>query len=65
MVSTDFRGDPAASIFDRGAGIMLDATFLKVVAYYDHEYGYTCNMIRLRSTCLNTSQSWSILNWKS
>jgi glyceraldehyde 3-phosphate dehydrogenase len=47
VVSTDFRGDPAASIFDAGAGIMLDPTFLKVVAWYDNEYGYTCNMIRL------------------
>lgn len=47
LVSTDFRGDPAASTFDAGAGIMLDSTFLKVVAWYDNEYGYTCNLIRL------------------
>jgi glyceraldehyde 3-phosphate dehydrogenase (phosphorylating) len=47
VVSTDFRGDPAASIFDAGAGIMLDSTFLKVIAWYDNEYGYTCNLIRL------------------
>jgi glyceraldehyde 3-phosphate dehydrogenase len=47
VVSTDFRGDPAASIFDAGAGIMLDRTFVKVVAWYDNEYGYTCNLIRL------------------
>ncbi|MCL4155153.1 UNVERIFIED_CONTAM: hypothetical protein GTU68_021975 [Idotea baltica] len=47
VVSTDFRGDPAASIFDAGAGMMLDASFLKVIAWYDNEYGYTCNMIRL------------------
>jgi glyceraldehyde 3-phosphate dehydrogenase len=46
VVSTDFRGDPAASIFDAGAGIMLDSTFLKVVAWYDNEYGYTCNLVR-------------------
>ncbi len=47
VVSTDFRGDPAASIFDAGAGMMLDASFVKVVAWYDNEYGYTCNLIRL------------------
>ncbi len=47
VVSTDFRGDPAASIFDAGAGIMLDENFLKIVAWYDNEYGYTCNLIRL------------------
>jgi len=47
VVSTDFRGEPAASIFDAGAGIMLDPTFVKVVAWYDNEYGYTCNLLRL------------------
>lgn len=47
LVSTDFRGDPAASTFDAGAGIALDDTFVKVVAWYDNEYGYTCNMMRL------------------
>jgi glyceraldehyde 3-phosphate dehydrogenase len=47
VVSTDFRGHPAASIFDAGAGIMLDANFLKIVAWYDNEYGYTCNLIRV------------------
>lgn len=47
VVSTDFRGCPAASIFDAGAGIMLDPTFVKIVAWYDNEYGYTCNLIRL------------------
>ncbi|MFW5450579.1 MAG: type I glyceraldehyde-3-phosphate dehydrogenase [Methylophagaceae bacterium] len=47
LVSTDFRGDPAASTFDAGAGIALDGTFVKVVAWYDNEYGYTCNMMRL------------------
>lgn len=47
VVSTDFRGEPAASVFDADAGIMLDATFLKVVGWYDNEYGYTCNLMRL------------------
>ena len=47
VVSTDFRGTPAASVFDADAGIMLDSTFVKVVAWYDNEYGYTCNLLRL------------------
>ncbi|MCU7796277.1 MAG: type I glyceraldehyde-3-phosphate dehydrogenase [Candidatus Thiodiazotropha sp. (ex Semelilucina semeliformis)] len=47
VVSTDFRGRSAPSIFDAGAGIALDDTFVKVVAWYDNEYGYTCNMLRV------------------
>jgi len=47
VVSTDFRGCPQPSIFDTAAGIALDPTFVKVVAWYDNEYGYTCNLLRL------------------
>ncbi len=47
VVSTDFRGVSASSIFDAGAGIQLDPTFVKLVSWYDNEYGYTCNMLRL------------------
>ena len=46
VVSTDFVGCNLPSIFDADAGIQLDGTFLKVVAWYDNEYGYTCNMLR-------------------
>jgi len=46
VVSTDFRGVGYSSIFDAGAGIQLDDTFVKVVSWYDNEYGYTCNMLR-------------------
>ena len=46
VVSTDFRGCGFSSIFDAGAGIQLDTTFVKVVSWYDNEYGYTCNMLR-------------------
>jgi len=46
VVSTDFRGNGKSSIFDSGAGIQLDGTFVKVVSWYDNEYGYTCNMLR-------------------
>lgn len=47
VVSTDFRGAAFAAVFDAEAGIALDPTFVKVVAWYDNEYGYTCNMLRL------------------
>ena len=47
VVSTDFRGVGTPSIFDAEAGIQLDDTFVKVVAWYDNEYGYTCNMLRV------------------
>jgi len=47
VVSTDFRGCGHPSIFDAEAGMMLDPTFIKVVAWYDNEYGYTCNLLRL------------------
>jgi len=46
VVATDFRGCPQPSIFDAEAGIALDPTFVKVVSWYDNEYGYTCNMLR-------------------
>jgi glyceraldehyde 3-phosphate dehydrogenase (phosphorylating) len=47
VVATDFRGVSSPSVFDADAGIALDSTFVKVVAWYDNEYGYTCNMMRL------------------
>jgi glyceraldehyde 3-phosphate dehydrogenase len=46
VVSTDFRGCSMPSIFDAEAGLALDSTFVKVVSWYDNEYGYTCNMMR-------------------
>jgi len=46
VVSTDFRGVGFSSIFDSEAGIALDGTFVKLVSWYDNEYGYTCNMLR-------------------
>ena len=46
VVSTDFVGCNMPSIFDAEAGMALDSTFVKVVTWYDNEYGYTCNMLR-------------------
>ncbi|MBK5204032.1 MAG: type I glyceraldehyde-3-phosphate dehydrogenase [Polaromonas sp.] len=41
VVATDFRGDARTSIFDATAGLALDSTFVKVVAWYDNEWGYS------------------------
>ncbi len=41
VVATDFRGDPRTSIFDAEAGIALDDTFVKLVGWYDNEWGYS------------------------
>ena len=41
VVSTDFRGETMTSVFDADAGIALDGTFIKVVAWYDNEWGYS------------------------
>ena len=41
VVSTDFRGEAMTSVFDADAGIALDPTFVKVIAWYDNEWGYS------------------------
>ena len=41
VVATDFRGETCTSVFDADAGIALDSTFIKVVAWYDNEWGYS------------------------
>jgi len=45
VVSTDFRGEACTSVFDAEAGIALDPTFVKVVAWYDNEWGYSCKVL--------------------
>ncbi|HNQ97228.1 MAG TPA: type I glyceraldehyde-3-phosphate dehydrogenase, partial [Treponemataceae bacterium] len=50
VVSTDFRGESCTSIFDATAGISLDANFVKVVSWYDNEWGYSnkvCEMAKV------------------
>jgi len=47
VVSTDFMGDSRTSIFDAGAGIMLNETFVKLVSWYDNEWGYSSKVIEL------------------
>jgi hypothetical protein len=41
VVATDFRGETCTSVFDAEAGIALDKTFVKVVSWYDNEWGYS------------------------
>ncbi len=47
VVSTDFRDDPRTSIFDAEAGIALDSTFVKVVSWYDNEWGYSSKVLEM------------------
>ena len=66
VVSTDFVGDTHSSIFDAKAGIMLSSTFVKLVSWYDNEYGYSNRVIdlitfmaKIESTRLNSVKSRS------
>jgi len=47
VVSTDFRNDARTSIFDEKAGIQLDPTFVKVVTWYDNEWGYSNKVLEM------------------
>ena len=47
VVSSDFVGDPRSCIFDVKAGIMLNEKFVKLVAWYDNEWGYSCRVVDL------------------
>jgi len=47
VVSTDFLGESCTSVFDAGAGIALTDTFVKLVAWYDNEWGYSCKCLDL------------------
>jgi glyceraldehyde 3-phosphate dehydrogenase len=47
VVSTDFRGEACTSVFDAEAGIALDSTFVKVVAWYDNEWGYSNKCVEM------------------
>jgi glyceraldehyde 3-phosphate dehydrogenase len=47
VVSTDFRGESCTSVFDADAGMALDGTFVKVVSWYDNEWGYSCKVLEM------------------
>ncbi|MBX9895540.1 MAG: type I glyceraldehyde-3-phosphate dehydrogenase [Nitrosomonas sp.] len=50
VVSTDFRGESCTSIFDAEAGMALDKSFVKVVAWYDNEWGYSTKVLEMVRT---------------
>jgi len=47
VVSTDFRGESMTSVFDADAGIALDKTFVKVISWYDNEWGYSNKVLEM------------------
>ena len=47
VVSTDFRGESCTSVFDADAGMALDPTFVKVVSWYDNEWGYSSKVLEM------------------
>lgn len=47
VVSTDFRGESCTSTFDAEAGIQLDDNFVKLISWYDNEWGYSCKVVEM------------------
>jgi glyceraldehyde 3-phosphate dehydrogenase len=47
LVSTDFRGDTRSSIIDAESTMVLDGTMVKVISWYDNEWGYSCRVADL------------------
>merc|ERR1719405_300986 len=50
VVSSDFIGETCSTVFDAGAGIMLTPTFVKLVSWYDNEWGYSTRLVDLVAT---------------
>ncbi len=57
IVSTDIRGETCTSVFDAKAGIQLDPTFVKLIAWYDNEWGYSCKLLDLAVTTLEENSA--------
>ena len=53
LVSSDFRGNPASAIFDARSTMVIDGNFVKVLAWYDNEWGYSCRLADLASYIAN------------
>ena len=47
VVSTDFRGEACTSTFDAEAGIQMDDNFVKLISWYDNEWGYSCKVVEM------------------
>lgn len=56
VVSSDFISDPRGSIFDAEAGIMLNPNFVKLVAWYDNEWGYSVQTLRMIEHMANSDK---------
>src|SRR3982750_4139518 len=56
VVSTDFRGEAMTSVFDAEAGIALDPTFVKVIAWYDNEWGYSNKTLEMARVVAKSSR---------
>ena len=54
VVSTDFVSDSSSSTFDAKAGIGLDKTFVKLISWYDNEWGYSNRLVELAMHCDET-----------
>ncbi|OLQ02865.1 Glyceraldehyde-3-phosphate dehydrogenase, chloroplastic [Symbiodinium microadriaticum] len=61
LVSTDFETNPISCTFDSKAGIMLDPTFVKVVCWYDNEWGYSCRVVDLIKHM--AKEAWGVPGW--
>jgi glyceraldehyde 3-phosphate dehydrogenase len=57
VVSTDMRGESCTSVFDAKAGLQLDPTFVKLVAWYDNEWGYSSKLLDLAVTVMGRPES--------
>jgi len=53
LVSSDFKGNPASAIFDALSTMVIDDNFIKVLAWYDNEWGYSCRLADLVSYVAN------------
>ena len=57
VVSTDLIADPCPCVFDEKAGIMLDHDFVKLIAWYDNEYGYSNMVVRMLQHMYDVDQA--------
>jgi glyceraldehyde 3-phosphate dehydrogenase len=55
VVSTDIRGEACTAVFDARAGIQLDPTFVKLIAWYDNEWGYASKLLELATRMLRVA----------